>query len=229
MTEKKHTHESEAATEPIDKVTGFWNQYSKQIMIGLIAFIVVVGGFLGYKYLVTEPNEQKAAESIFMAEQYFRMDSVKLALEGDPVNPGFLKVISKYGGTKSGNLARFYAGSCYLKLGDFNNAVKQLEAFSTSEPAIQARAKGLLGDAYSELNKKDEAVKMYKEAGNTFPEDEKGSPEYLFRAGYLYETMGKNQEAIEVYKIIKDKYPSYTTANGGQIDKYLGRLGYVGE
>ena len=33
--------------------------------------------------------------------------------------PGFEKVISQYGGTKAGNMAKFYAASIYLKTGDF--------------------------------------------------------------------------------------------------------------
>ena len=224
MTDKKTIPQPAETNEPIEKVAGFWNQYSKQIIIALTAVVVVVGGYFGYKYLVSEPNETKASESIFIAEQYFRMDSAKLALEGDGVNPGFLKVISKYGGTKAGNLAHLYAGSCYLKLGDFANAIKQLDQFSTSEPLMKARGKSLLADAYSETGKKEEAAKLYKEAGTTFEQDEANSPGYLFRAGFLYESMGKNKEAIEVYKIIKDKYPRY---NENDIDKYLGRLGSV--
>ena len=131
--------------------------------------------------------------------------------------------MSKYGGTKAANLASFYAGSCYLKLGDFNNAVKYLKDFSTPVEQLQARAYGLLGDAYSELDKKGEAVEEYKKAGTLFEKDELLSPEYLYRAGYLLESMGKNSEAIEMYQVIKDKYP--TSQRGADIDKYLARLG----
>jgi len=153
------------------------------------------------------------------------MDSVKLALNGDNINAGFAKIVAKYGGTKAANLASFYAGSCYLKLGDYNNAVKYLKDFSTSAEQLQARAYGLLGDAYSEENKKEDAVDEYKKAGTFFEKDEVLSPEYLFRAGYLYESMGKTKEAIEMYQAIKDKYP--TTQRGTDIDKYLARLGVV--
>src|SRR3982751_3590143 len=137
--------------DPVDRVTGFWYQYSKQILIVLGAIIIVGGGFFAYKSLVAEPNEKKASEAMRYAEEFFRKDSVKLALEGDNVNPGFLKIISKYSGTKAANLAKFYAGSCYLTMGDFKNAAKQLEDFSTSEPLVKARAKALLADADSEL------------------------------------------------------------------------------
>ena len=35
--------------------------------------------------------------------------------------------------------------------------------------------------------------------------------------------MGKTQDAIAMYKVIKDKYPN--TQRGAEIDKYLARLG----
>lgn len=210
--------------DPIRTVTGIWEQYGQKALIGIAVIIVIVGGYFAYRTLVSEPNEKKANEAIFMAETYFRMDSVRLALDGDNVNPGFLKVISKYGGTDAANLAHFYAGSCYLKLGDFNNAAKQLEAFSTKEPIVAARAKALRADALSESGKKEEAAKLYKEAGTLFDKDEFNSPQYLFRAGFLYESMGKNQDAIEIYKLIKEKYPQFREYD---IDKYLGRLGSV--
>lgn len=223
MTDKKDIAQVEA-NDTVHKVTGIWEQYGKKVLIGIGAVVVIVGGYFGYKNLVSAPNEKKANEAIFQAEAYFRMDSARLALEGDNVNPGFLKVISKYGGTEAANMAHFYAGSCYLKLGDFANAAKQLEAFSTKEPIVAARAKSLQADALSESGKKEEAAKLYKEAGTLFDKDDFGSPQYLFRAGFLYESMGKNQEAIEMYKLIKEKYPQFREYD---VDKYLGRLGSV--
>ncbi len=208
--------------DAVDKVAGFWYLYSKQILIALAAILIVGGGILGYNYFISGPNEKKASEAMRYAEEYFRQDSVKMALEGDNLNPGFLKIISKYSGTKAANLANFYAGSCYLTMGDFKNAAKHLEDFSTGEPLVKARAKALLADADSELGKKDEAAKLYKEAGAIFEKDDFYSPQYLFRAGYLYESMGKTKEAVELYKMIKEKYPQYREYD---IDKYLSRLG----
>ncbi|MEO5681063.1 MAG: tetratricopeptide repeat protein [Chitinophagaceae bacterium] len=208
--------------DAVEKVTGFWNQHSKQILMGLAAIIIIAGGIIGYNYFIAEPNEKKASEAIRYAEEFFRKDSVKMALEGDNLNPGFLKIINKYSGTKAANLAKFYAGSCYLTMGDFKNATKYLEDFSTSEPLVKARTKAMLGDANAELGKKDEAVKLYKEAGTTFEQDDYYSPQYLFRAGFLYESMGKTKDAIDMYKMIKEKYPQFREVD---IDKYLGRLG----
>jgi TolA-binding protein len=214
------------ATEPsADKAQQFWNKNGKYIVYGFAAIVLLVGAYVVYQNYFKAPEEQKAAEAMWRAEEFYRADSIRLALNGSGANQGFLRIISKYGGTKAGNLARFYAGSCYLKLGDFNNAIKQLKEFSTDDELLKVRAAGLLGDAYAETGKKNEAVENYKKAGTAFEDDNINSPEYLFRAGLLYETMGKNKEAIEMYSIIKQKYS--TTQRGIEIDKYLARLGKV--
>ncbi|MDR3713765.1 MAG: tetratricopeptide repeat protein [Puia sp.] len=223
MSEIKHPAHLSEETNVVDELQHSWNRYGKQISYAVIVAILVVGGIFGYKNFVSGPNETKASESMFRAEEYYRMDSVRLALNGDNVNAGFLKIISKYGGTKAAKLAAFYAGTCYLKMGDFNNAVKYLKDYSSSAEQVQVRAFGLLGDAYSELNKKEEAVEQYKKAGTYSEKDQLFSPKYLFRAGYLYESMGKTKEAIEMYQLVKDKYPG--SQEGYDIDKYLARLG----
>jgi predicted negative regulator of RcsB-dependent stress response len=223
MSEIKHPAHLEEEKNPVAELRQTWDHYGKRVSYLLIAIVLLVGGYLGYRSWIAEPNEKQAVAAMFRAEQYYRMDSARLALNGDNINYGFLKVIARYGGTRAGNLASFYAGSCYMKLGDFNNAIKYLKDFSTSVEILQERDYGLLGDAYSELNRKEEAAEQYKKAGTYFEKDELFSPEYLFRSGYLYESMGKTQEAITVYRMIKDKYPQ--SQRGVEIDKYLGRLG----
>jgi predicted negative regulator of RcsB-dependent stress response len=223
MSEIKHPAHLEEEKNPVAELRKTWEHYGKQGSYVLIAIVILVGGYLGYRNWIAEPNEKQAVAAMFRAEQYYRMDSARLALNGDNINYGFLKVIARYGGTRAANLASFYAGSCYMKLGDFNNAVKYLKDFSTSVQILQERDYGLLADAYSELNRKEEAAEQYKKAGTYFENDELFSPEYLFRSGYLYESMGKTQEAVSMYRMIKDKYPQ--SQRGVEIDKYLGRLG----
>jgi tetratricopeptide (TPR) repeat protein len=225
MSDIKHREHLEDEISPVDKWKNFQEKDGKKYAIGLAVLLVAVLGYFGYKQYILEPKEKDASAAMFIAENYYRMDSAGLALNGDKVNAGFLKIISRYSGTKAADLAAFYAGSCYLKLGDFNNAVKYLKDFKTPAIQVQAKAYGLLGDAYSELNRKDDAITEYKKAGTLFDEDQIISPEYLFRAGYLYESMGKNDDAIAMYTLIKNKYPA--SPRGFDIDRYLARLGVV--
>lgn len=214
----------EPEVEVIEMAKGFWEKNSKSILYASVAIIILVGGYLGYKYLVQMPKETKAQEEIFRAEANLRKDSIALALNGTATTPGFLKVISKYGGTKAGNLAKLYAGECYLQLGDFKNAVKYLEDFDAhGAKQVEARVEGMLGDAYSEQKQVDKAISHYKKSASIFPEDVNMASEYLFRAGLLLEMNGKTKEAIEVYKELKEKFPR--TEKGFGVDKYLARLG----
>ena len=224
MPEIKRPAHLEEEKNPVAELRDTWERYGKQASYVLIAIIVLVGGYIGYRNWIAEPNEKKAVSSPCSAPN----NTIRWTPPGWPsteitINYGFLKVIARYGGTKAANLASFYAGSCYMKLGDFNNAVKYLKDFSTSVQILQERDYGLLADAYSELNRKEEAAEQYKKAGTYFEKDELFSPEYLFRSGYLYESMGKTQDAITMYKMIKDKYPQ--SQRGVEIDKYLARLG----
>jgi hypothetical protein len=113
----------------VDSAQKFWNKNGKVILYALVAIIIVGGGYFAYTRFFKAPEEMQAADAIWKAQDYYKMDSFRLALNGDGANPGFLRVISKHGGTKSGNLAKFYAGSCYLQMGDFNNAIKIPERF----------------------------------------------------------------------------------------------------
>jgi tetratricopeptide (TPR) repeat protein len=207
----------------VDSARDFWANNNKVITYVIAGLVVVIGGYFAYKNFYKAPQEEKAAEAIWKAEDYFRQDSFNLALNGDGLNQGFLKAISKYSGTKAGDLSKFYAGSCYLHMGDFNNAIKYLKDFSTDQIEVKIRATGLLGDAYSELGKKQEAIDYYKKAGTLFDEDDVNSPEYLFRAAMLNQELGKNKDAIDLLHMIKDKYPQSQRAF--EADKYLGKLG----
>jgi predicted negative regulator of RcsB-dependent stress response len=219
----EQTTERSTEEKVVDTARDFFSKNGKIITYAVVGLALVVGGYFAYTSFFKGPQEAKAAEAIWKAEDYFRQDSFRLALNGDGVNQGFLKAISKHGGTKAGNLAKFYAGACYMQLGDFNNAIKYLKDFSTDQVEVKIRATGLLGDAYAELGKKQEAIDYYKKAGTIFDQDDINSPEYLFRAAMLNQELGKNKDAIELLHTIKDKYPNSQQAF--QADKYLGKLG----
>ncbi|MES2332452.1 MAG: tetratricopeptide repeat protein [Bacteroidota bacterium] len=213
---------TEEKNEALVRVQGFWEKFQKPVIIVVTVLVVGILGWYAYTEYILKPKEEKAADALFKAQQYFALDSSNMVLNGDGQNKGALYVINTYGGTKAGNLAKYYAGISYLKLGDFNNAVKYLKDFSTDAKQVQLVAYGCLGDAYSELKKNDEAIASYKKAASTFDKDESNSAEYLFRAALLEETSGKPKEALELYKELKEKFPK--TDKGFLADKYIYRL-----
>ncbi|HEV7331160.1 MAG TPA: tetratricopeptide repeat protein [Flavisolibacter sp.] len=218
---RPHTTENEAV---IDRAKDFWGRFGKIISIALGAVILVVGGILIYKNFIVGPKEKKASDAIFRAQEYYAQDSLDKALNGDAQYPGFEKIISQYGGTKAGELARFYAGSIHLKKGAFDKAISHLKEFDTDAPQIQARAYKLLGDAYAEQGKGKEAIEQYKKAANTFPEDDAAASEALFMAAYLADrVLNDKSQATELYKKIKTDYNQ--TQWSFEADKYLAQNG----
>lgn len=220
MAETKNVQE----VDVVEKARDFWTRYSKVISITFVVVVLGVGGYFIYKNYVQGPKEDKAVEAMFKAEEYYRLDSFRLALNGDGQYQGFLKVIDSYGGTEAGNLARFYAGSIYVKMDDNQNAVKHLKKFSTKSKPVQARAYKLLGDAYADLGNHKEALSYYKKAARHFEEDQTNSAHALFLAAYLADRVLKDQkEAISLYKELKEKFPR--TREGFDADNYLAQLG----
>lgn len=210
--------------QSMHRAEDFFVKNKNVITIAVLAAVVGVGGFFAYNRFVKQPNENKAQEMIFHAQNYFAVDSFKLALNGDGNNYGFLQVVNKYGGTKAGNLAKYSAGVCYIRMGEYQKGIDMLQSFSSDDLLLQPTALGLVGDAYMELNKTAEGIEAYKKAGH-YNDNELTAPVYLFRAGMALEKAGKAQEAISIYKEIKEKFP--LTNEGREMDKYLARLGDV--
>jgi tetratricopeptide (TPR) repeat protein len=210
--------------DSLHKAEDFFNKNKNSIITALLVIVVIVGGTFAYSRFIKGPNEKKAQNMVFHAQQYFERDSFRLALNGDGNYEGFLKVIDKYGSTKTGELAKYYAGVSYVKLGEFQKAVDMLSSFNGGDQLVQAMAYGLTGDAYMELGKTEQGIEFYKKAGHHSNND-LTAPTYLFRAGMALEKANKPADAVAVYKEIRDKFPNSPEAR--EMDKYLGRLGEV--
>ena len=207
-----------AVEEAFSKTEQFIEKNQKVIMIVVGILVVAVLGFFGFKRYYVAPKEKEAQSQMFMAEKYFEQDSLTKALNGDGQYPGFLEIIDQYGITKSANLAKYYTGICYLKMGKFEDAITYLKKFKGKDLVVGPMATGAIGDAYMELNKADDAIEYYLKAADQ-KDNEFTSPLFLMKAGMAYEIQGKFDKAVEVYQRIKADYPrSY---EGTEVDKHI--------
>ncbi len=205
----------------LDKLQYRYEQNKRRINIIVGAVVLLILSGVVYRFYMNSQNE-KAATAISYAQRYFENDSTNLALNGDGQHPGFLKVMKKYSGTKVANLSHYYAGICYLKTGDYNNAIKYLKDFDGENTNVGHAAQGALGDAYMELGKTKDAITAYEKAASD-SKDMALSPLYLQRAGMAYEMNNQPDQAIKAYKKVRDNYP--TSPQARDMDKYLARLG----
>ena len=210
-----------AVEEAFSRTEQFIEKNQKIILIVVGAIILVVLGYFGFKRLYLAPREKEAQSQMFMAEKYFEMDSLTRALKGDGNYLGFLDIMDQYKFTKSANLSHYYAGICYLKKGEFQNAIDHLSDFSSDDELIGPMAIGALGDAYMELNNTDKAIDCYLKAADKRKND-LTSPMFLMKAGMACELAGKNDLALKTYMRIKTEFSR--TNEGREIDKYIARL-----
>ncbi|MCK5776418.1 MAG: hypothetical protein KAH25_09580 [Bacteroidales bacterium] len=232
MAKKTKFEETDEAFAQIEDGLGRTEQFvennKKNLGYGVLGFMAIIVAVILYFNYIKEPNEQKAYDSMYQAEQYFAKDSFNLALNGDNSAPGFLEILDNYGSTKSGNLAHYYAGICYLQLANtsnnreeyLENAIDELKSFSSEDINIKPMALGAIGDAYMELNDNDKAVSYYMDAAN-YLDNDFTSPLFLKKAGMTYSILGEHQKALDAFNIIKTKY--YRSTEGRDIKKYIGR------
>jgi tetratricopeptide (TPR) repeat protein len=221
MSKKKETAKGiENVEHTLTKTEQFLEQNYKPLLYVLVAAVILVGLIWLLKLYTNKQNEE-ALSQMFMAEQYFGEDSLKLALYGDGNNLGFIDLSDEYSRTKSGKLANFYAGACLMQLGQFEEAVSYLNKYTVDDEILAPQAKGLIGDANVELGKAADGIKYYLEAAE-MADDAFHSPIYLMKAGMLYETEGKFIDALNIYEKIKAKYPE--SNEGRTIDKYIARV-----
>lgn len=190
-----------------EKVTGIeqWIEHNPKIVFGVLgALILVVGGYFGWRYYVDSQDEQ-AQREMFQAVRYFEADSLNLALDGDGNNLGFKQIVEDYGMTPAGNLANFYAGAICLKQGKYPLAIVYLDDFKADDQLVQARAYSLIGDAYMEQKKYEEAATYYDKAANHKP-NKFFTPTYLMKAGLAFEKSNQKEKAIKVYQRVIDEY-----------------------
>lgn len=224
MTKHQKTENStnfEDIGSTLSKTEQYIEKNKKLLSIIVGGIVIVVLGYIGYNKLYIAPMETDAKAQMFMAESYFEKDSFNLALNGDGQYLGFLDIIEEFGPSKSGKLANYYAGLCYLHTGDFESAVEYLNNYSGKDEVLNSMKSGALGDANWELGKESEALNYYLEAANDYP-NTFSSPIYLMKAGAIYEKQSNWDKALEVYETVKVKY--FSSNEGRKIEKNIARV-----
>jgi len=214
--ERIHTVE-----ETLSKTEHFIEKNQKLLINIGIALVVIVLGFYAIRNYYIIPRETEATAQMFVAQKNFEIDSLKLALNGNVMYPGFLQIINDYKWTSAANLAHYYAGICYLKQGKFQDAIDQLNKFSGKDELVAPMAIGAIGDAYMELNQVDKAADQYVKAAD-LRDNKFTTAMFLMKAAFAYEELKNWDKALEYYQKVKTKYPNSQEAQ--DIDKYISKI-----
>lgn len=198
----------------------FYEKNKKNINIAGTTILAVVALYFAYVNFYQKPRELEAQQLMWKAEYYFEVDSLNKAIAGDGNYLGFEYIASEYSGTKAANLANYYMGIAYYRLGDYTSAIALLKDANLDDDMVSSVAKGTIGDAYVELEQYQTAIEYFDKAANN-SDNEFTSPIYLKKKAILLENMGNYSEALATYKKIKKEYAN--SAEGLEMDKYIAR------
>ena len=201
--------------QQVSKTEAFFEKNKKVITIAVVAIIVIVVGAILFNNYYLEPRANEASTELAKSQEMFDQQQYDKALAG------FQKVASDYSSTDAGNLAQLYIGLCQANLGKWQEAVNALESFSSKgDQMISPAAEGALGNAYANLKQLDKAVEHLKKAAK-MADNNSLSPTFLIQAGEILESQGKKDEALELYKEVKEKY--FNSMQYQTIDAYIER------
>jgi len=211
--------QEEQAIEKVSKIEQFYAENGKKIWTVVCALAVVALLVLAYQQFIVKPRAAEAAAQMYAAENSFADGEYELALNGDGNVYGFSEVLDEYKG-RAPKAANFYAGVCELQLGNFQEALNYLKKYKGKDAILAARALACQADAYVGLEDYAKAAPLFEKAAAQA--DNVFAAAYLLKAGVVYEQLGDNAKALELYKTIKDKYPQ--SVEGYDVDKYIARL-----
>ena len=226
MAKQNAKQQETVATETVSKTESFFENNNKVIMWILATLCVVVCALFAVNYY-RALREYKAADMFFGPQHYFEKEQYELALNGDENSAGFLEVADTYGRTKYGNLAKYYAGVCYLRTGDWDNAALYFSKYrsvakrSLPGQIINAQCYGLQGDIAVDKGDSNTALNLYEKAIKA-SNNEYFAPLYMYKKALVHEKLGSTDEAKELYEQILTSYPESAFETDAQ--KRLGVL-----
>jgi len=215
--EKKIEEKNTDMGNVITRSEEFIQKNQKTLIIAICAILVVIIAVFGLRRWYFQPRQERAAAEMYAAEQWYAQGEYMKALDGDDTYRGFTSVASDYKGTKSGNLACYYAGICNLQLGNYEEAIHWLKKYNGKDLLTSAMATIALGDAQMESGDMAAATANYMKAAkmNT---NFVTTPTALFKAGMGYMMQEDYKKALDCFKQVKN-YPESTEYN--DIDRYI--------
>jgi predicted negative regulator of RcsB-dependent stress response len=195
------------------KVEGFLDWFHVNQRWVAIGSAVVLLALLGAWYNIRSKTlkNENADKQLLLAKQSVASGNIPLA-ESD-----LKKVAERFQGTTAGAEAGIMLGQLRLEKGDYQGAVDYLKGLGAQLSGPNAAsAKGLLGDAYSQLGKSAEAAAAYEQAaGSTTMPNEKAF--LMAKAGHAYMNANKNAEARKIWEALAAQQDNQAVATEARV------------
>jgi tetratricopeptide (TPR) repeat protein len=201
------------------KVYNYFNENKNRIGMYAGGLIVVIAAIYFYMNNKAENNNQ-AGIQLSRVMNLYDSGAYLEAIEGRQGTNivGLKKIVTDYGSTENGEIAKIYLANAYQMLGNVEEAFKYYEDYSGSNEIFKAAA--LSGEAGYYAYKKDfeKAADLYLNASRVSKENA-SNPEYMLKAAINYIEAGDKEEAKDLLETIKKEFQ--TSSAFREVDKYF--------
>lgn len=204
------------------KLVGLYGTYKQYFLIGGVAVILIAVGSFFYMQQKSKNNERANVE-LSRVLPAFDSGMYLESIEGNPQSKvmGLKKIVSEYGNSENGEIAKVYLGHAYFYLGKVDEALKNYEDFDGSNELFIAAAFAGEAACYEAKNDLEKAAELYRKASSV-SEENVLNPQYLLFSGINLLKVKKITEAKEIFERIKKDFP--TTVSGREVERYLAQV-----
>jgi hypothetical protein len=211
----KEQLENDALVTGYARTVAYYRDNSTKIIGIAIAFILVIGGLIGY-YFYSNNQERAAQAFLGYTEQFFVRADYERALNGDNslLGVGLNEIIANYGRTNAANLARYYAAISEQELGNSTTALEHMNKFKAPKGILGVGALSFHAVLLDNAGLHKDAANKFKKAAD-WDENSSTTPQNLLRAAQSAILAGDNRMASSLVEEILNKFetsPSATNA-----------------
>jgi predicted negative regulator of RcsB-dependent stress response len=181
--------------EQIDAIKSWWNQYGKLVMLAVIACLVTLAAFQGWRYYRAQQAERASA-------LYSQLDQAERTNEPKKVRDIAAQLLEKHGSTQYAGMAALSAAKASFTTGELEDAKKNLHwaIDNARDPEMRDVARLRLAGILLDEKNYDEALKLLSAEPSAAY-----AALYADLKGDVLAAQGKAAEARAAYQVAFDK------------------------
>lgn len=121
----------------------------------------------------------------------------------------YANILKDYPGSSYGDYVQYQLGLVYLQKGDYIAGCDILSGFKNElkDSPLRPQALYMLGTSLLNLNKPDEALRVFKDIHGLYPQDTELLQKTEYEIADCYYKLGQEKEALARFKLLRAKYP----------------------
>ena len=200
------TYNNTPTEDILGQLLSWYNRY-KTIILAVLAIILLSGVGIYWYITSSQKEEEEAKRLLFIAERYYASENFENALYGDQsaFTVGYTQIIDNYDGTKSANIARYYAALIARQLENNEEALTYIKDYDHPDGLLGVNSLALHASLLSDIQQYTEAAKYYIKAAEWF-EHNHLTPTNFLRAAECFYELGDTEQSKRLIKKIESQY-----------------------